>query len=55
MGAPPSLHPTDQTLQAYGLGTLDEDTSASVDSHLAECSACRQRAAEISGDSFLVP
>ncbi|HEY2157131.1 MAG TPA: protein kinase, partial [Isosphaeraceae bacterium] len=53
MGATPSLHPTDQTLQAYGLGTLGEDASASVDSHLAECSACRQRAAEMSGDSFL--
>ena len=53
MGAPPSLHPTDQTLQAYGLGTLDEGTSASVDSHLAECSDCRRRTAEMSGDSFL--
>src|SRR5437764_5988192 len=53
MGAPASLHPTDQTLEAYSLGTLDEDTSASVDSHLAECSECRRRASEISGDSFL--
>ena len=53
MAALPSLHPTDQTLQAYGLGTLDEDTSASVDSHLADCSECRRRASEMSGDSFL--
>ncbi len=53
MGAPASLHPTDRTLQAYGLGTLDEDAASSVDSHLAGCSDCRRRAADMSGDGFL--
>jgi serine/threonine protein kinase len=53
MNAPPSLHPTDQTLQSYGLGKLDDSTSASVEKHLEDCAACRSRAGEISGDSFL--
>ena len=53
MDTPPSPHPTDQTLQAYGLGTLDEQSAESVDAHLETCEECRRRVGEVSGDSFL--
>jgi serine/threonine protein kinase/WD40 repeat protein len=53
MDANPALHPTDQTLQSYGLGKLDEASAESVHQHLEDCSDCRRRAAEISPDSFL--
>jgi serine/threonine protein kinase len=53
MDAPPSLHPTDQVLHAYGLGKLDEAEAESVNAHLEACEDCRRRAAEMSSDSFL--
>ena len=37
MGAPPSLHPTDQSLSAYGLGKLDDTTADAIHAHLESC------------------
>ncbi len=54
MNPPASLHPTDQTLQAFGLGKLDESAAEAVGKHVEECDDCRRRAGEISGDSFLM-
>ena len=53
MDALPSLHPTDQTLNSYGLGKLDQSSAEAVNAHLEECSECRNRVAGISSDSFL--
>jgi len=53
MDAAPSLHPTDQTLSAYGLGKLDDCSAEAVNEHLMLCSDCRKRVAEMSADSFL--
>ena len=47
------LHPTDQTLGAYGLGKLDDASAAAVNAHLETCQACRRRTAEMTQDSFL--
>jgi serine/threonine protein kinase len=44
MDAPPSLHPTDQTLLSYGLGKLDDSQAEAVDEHLRTCPDCRRRA-----------
>jgi len=46
-------HPTDQTLQAYGLGKLDDVTTESVSKHLEDCPSCQIRVAELSSDDFL--
>jgi formylglycine-generating enzyme required for sulfatase activity/serine/threonine protein kinase len=53
MSAPPPLHPTDKTLQAYGLGKLKESAAAAIDKHLETCPDCRRRVGELSPDSFL--
>ncbi len=53
MSAPPTLHPSDQTLHAYGLGKLDDPTAESVNKHLESCGTCRRRVAELTSDSFL--
>src|SRR5262245_31419028 len=53
MDAAQSLHPTDQTLRAYGLGKLDDRLAEEVNEHLMECSECRKRVAEMPADSFL--
>ncbi|MGO9915366.1 MAG: protein kinase domain-containing protein, partial [Isosphaeraceae bacterium] len=49
----PFLHPTAQTLQAYGLGRLDDSSSEAIGKHLDSCPGCRRLAAEIAPDSFL--
>jgi serine/threonine protein kinase len=53
MNASQSLHPTDQTLHAYGLGKLNDALAESVNQHVESCSDCRRRVAELSSDSFL--
>jgi hypothetical protein len=53
MGATEAVHPTDRTLQSYGLGKLDDASSDSVNKHLKSCSDCQRRVAEMSSDSFL--
>src|SRR5208283_799861 len=51
--AAPTAHPSDQTLQSYGLGKLDDLQAESVGKHLKECDSCRRRVAEVTSDSFL--
>jgi serine/threonine protein kinase/formylglycine-generating enzyme required for sulfatase activity len=51
MGAA-TAHPTEQILQAYGLGKLADAFAESVSKHLEDCSPCQKRVAEISSDSF---
>ena len=51
MDALQALHPSDQTLQAYGLSQLDRTTANSVDDHLKTCPECRSRVNELSTDS----
>jgi serine/threonine protein kinase len=53
MNASQTLHPTDQTLSAYGLGKLDDASAESVNKHVLSCSDCQRRVAELSSDSFL--
>ena len=53
MNAPPSVHPTDQTLSDYGLGKLDDASAEAVHAHLEGCPACRRRTSEMTSDSFL--
>ena len=53
MGATAAVHPTDQTLHAYGLGKLDDVSSGSVSKHLESCPSCQRRVAGMSSDSFL--
>jgi serine/threonine protein kinase len=53
MNASQTLHPTDQTLHAYGLGKLDNVTAGSVSRHVESCSDCQRRVALLSSDSFL--
>ena len=53
MPAPPSPHPTDEALESFGLGKLDEPSARVVGEHLEECPACRTRAAGATSDAFL--
>jgi serine/threonine protein kinase len=48
-----ALHPTDQILDAFGLGKLDERASEAISQHLESCSTCRRRVAEVTADTFL--
>jgi anti-sigma factor RsiW len=53
MDAPFSPHPTDQTLQAYGLGKLVELVAEAVNAHLESCPNCRRKVDAMSSDIFL--
>jgi serine/threonine protein kinase len=53
MDAHPVTHPTDQILNSYGIGKLDDDSADAVHKHLEDCPDCRKRVAEMSPDSFL--
>ena len=53
MQASPSLHPSEQTLQAFGNGQLDDATADAVCKHLDECEDCLLRVAGLSSDGFL--
>jgi serine/threonine protein kinase len=53
MAAPAAVHPSDQTLQSYGLGKLDDLLAEAVGKHLKECDPCRRRVAEVTSDSFV--
>ena len=53
MAAPAAVHPSDQTLQSYGLGKLDDLLAEAVVKHLKECDSCRRRVAEVTSDSFV--
>src|SRR5438067_325260 len=53
MDAATSPHPTDQSLNAFGLGKLADDSAEAVKLHLEQCPDCRKRVAEMPADSFL--
>ncbi len=53
MGATAAAHPSDPILQAYGLGKLDDVSSASVSKHLEGSDPCQRRVAELSSNEFL--
>ncbi len=48
-----AVHPSDQTLNAYGLGKLDDASAGPVSKHLEDCDSCQRRVAELSSDEFL--
>jgi serine/threonine protein kinase len=47
-------HPSAETLAEFGSGKLDDVQAAAVVTHLENCPQCCQKAATLSGDSFLV-
>jgi serine/threonine protein kinase/WD40 repeat protein len=53
MDAPPTQHPTDQSLHAHGRGQLDDSRAEYVNKHLDTCPGCRRRVAELTSDSFV--
>jgi len=53
MQASPSLHPSEQTLQAFGNGQLDAATADVVCRHLDECLDCLIKVSGVSSDGFL--
>jgi hypothetical protein len=46
-------HPSPEQLSAFGLGKLDEETSATLEAHLADCPQCRQALEHPQADSFV--
>ena len=53
MNARPDLHPSPDTLRAFGLGKLDDLLSETVMAHIDTCPDCRQQVGALTGDSFL--
>ncbi|MBP3954462.1 protein kinase [Gemmata sp. G18] len=53
MDAEAALHPTDDTLAAFGFGKLADADADTIANHVEGCSTCRDRVAGLSGDSFL--
>jgi serine/threonine protein kinase len=46
-------HPSAEELAAFTLGTLDDETQASVEAHVTACTSCQERAAVAPGDSLV--
>jgi serine/threonine protein kinase len=53
MEARPAAHPSAEILLALASGKLDDAGASAVIAHLDDCSSCCQKAASLSGDSFL--
>jgi tRNA A-37 threonylcarbamoyl transferase component Bud32 len=51
MDAGPSAHPTVATLQAYGLGKLDDASAGIVREHLETCLECQRQGADITASN----
>ena len=49
------MHPTDPELESFLEETLDADTNALIDSHVAECSECQSRVERLIDSTFGVP
>jgi hypothetical protein len=47
------VHPSLEELTAFTLGTLDDETQASVEAHVAACTSCQERAAVAPGDHLV--
>jgi serine/threonine protein kinase len=52
LNAGATIHPTDQTLQSYRLGKLDDRLAGSVSNHLKHCALCHSRVAELSSSEI---
>jgi tRNA A-37 threonylcarbamoyl transferase component Bud32 len=46
-------HPSLEELAAFTLGTLSEETQASIEAHVGTCTSCQERAVNTPGDSFV--
>jgi WD40 repeat protein/serine/threonine protein kinase len=46
-------HPSIEELTAFTLGTLDEETQAPIEAHVAACTSCQERAAVAPGDNLV--
>ena len=55
MDAGPSPHPTPETLQAYGLGKLDDASAGVVREHLEDCPDCRHQVTAITASKSEAP
>ena len=53
MQANASIHPSDESLRAFGNGQLDPASAEAVSAHLDKCEECLQKVAGISSDDFL--
>ena len=49
------VHPSVEELTAFTLGTLDEETQASIEAHVAACTSCQERAAVAPPDHLARP
>src|SRR5262249_37878024 len=47
------VHPADEVLAAFALGTLGDDARAAVEAHVAACPSCQERAAVAPGDGLV--
>jgi WD40 repeat protein len=47
------VHPSIEELAAFTLGTLGDETQASIEAHVAACTSCQERAAVAPGDSLV--
>src|SRR6516225_8497309 len=47
------VHPSAEELTAFTLGTLDDETQAYIEDHVATCTSCQERAATAPADSFV--
>jgi WD40 repeat protein/predicted Ser/Thr protein kinase len=47
------VHPCVEELAAFTLGTLEEETDASIEAHIASCTSCQEQAANAPDDSFV--
>jgi WD40 repeat protein/tRNA A-37 threonylcarbamoyl transferase component Bud32 len=46
-------HPSAEDLAAFTLGTLDDEREATIESHVAACMSCQERAAVAPGDTLV--
>jgi serine/threonine protein kinase len=55
MTARAAVHPSAESLQAYGIGKLADSTVAdSIYQHLETCAECRNKVAAVTGDDFVL-
>jgi WD40 repeat protein len=47
------VHPSAEELAAFTLGTLGDETQASIEAHVADCTSCQERAAVAPSDTLV--
>ena len=55
MASPSVAHPPIESLQAYNLGTLEDTKVQSVETHLEQCTACREQVEAMSARIYACP